>query len=117
MVGRLTHRSPDVNGAGVGVPITVIHGLGDANVPIHGLGDANVPMDHAERQFRILDEAGETVGLNVLDTRHAELVRPEDTAGQEAIATILAAATGEHESGKWGVSTAGASPWARLAYT
>jgi dipeptidyl aminopeptidase/acylaminoacyl peptidase len=92
-------------GDGVDVPITLIHGVGDANVPI----------DHAERHFRILDEAGETVGLNVLDTRHAELVRPDDAAGQEAIATILAATNGEHEVGQQGVSTVGASPWARKA--
>ncbi len=102
-----SHFTPEgKTGRSVDVPMMLIHGVRDTNVPI----------DHAESYYERLVDAGHHPGLHVANTRHSELVDPDDPeAGGIAVEAILGAARGELESGLSGVSTRGASPYARLA--
>ncbi len=81
-------------------------------VMVHGARDANVPAEFAERYFSQLDEAGHPVGLEILETRHAELIDPDDPAGAQALESILDVALGEPAVGRSGPATT--SPYARL---
>ena len=81
-------------------------------VLVHGANDANVPAEFAERYFSQLDEAGHPVGLEILETRHAELIDPQDPAGARAAELILSTALGEPPVGRSGPPTT--SPYARL---
>ncbi|MDJ0925177.1 MAG: prolyl oligopeptidase family serine peptidase [Acidimicrobiia bacterium] len=81
---------------------------GNSDTPIvmvHGAHDMNVPIDHAEHFYRTLDDSGRSVALQVLDTRHAELIDPNDPAGAEAADTITRVAYGERPRGRTGPET------------
>ncbi len=84
-------------------------------VMVHGANDYNVPAEFAERYFQQLEAAGHPVGLQILTTRHAELIDPDDPAGSRAIETIIASAAGTTDFGRSGPPTT--SPYARLAQT
>jgi len=79
---------------------------------VHGARDMNSPVDHAEDLFATLDEAGYVVSLEILDTRHAELIDPDDAAGSRSVEAIMAAASGNIDPGRTGPATT--SVYARL---
>ena len=79
-------------------------------VLVHGANDFNVPAEFAERYFRQLDTAGHPVALQILATRHAELIDPRDPAGRRAVDSIMEAAAGTPAVGRSGPPTT--SPYA-----
>ncbi len=81
-------------------------------VLVHGANDFNVPAEFAERYFEQLDKAGHPVALQILETRHAELIDPQDPAGSQAVASIMETALGTPSVGRSGPPTT--SPYARL---
>jgi predicted esterase len=97
---------------------TVLGNLGtNPQVPIslvHGARDTNSPIDHAESLYTALEAAGYKVALEVLDTRHAELIDPTDPAGTRSVEAIITATHNQIEPGRTGPATT--SVYAHLAH-
>jgi acetyl esterase/lipase len=97
---------------------TTLGNLGNnTRVPVslvHGARDTNSPVDHAESLYTVLEEAGHEVALEVLDTRHAELIDPTDPAGTRSVEAIITATDNQIDTGRTGPATT--SVYARLAY-
>jgi len=96
---------------------TVLGNLGtNPQIPIslvHGTRDTNSPIDHAETLYTALAEAGHKVALQVLDTRHAELIDPTDPAGAQSVEVIITATHNQINPGRTGPATT--SVYAHLA--
>ncbi len=74
---------------------------------------SNSPIDHVESLYTTLEAAGHEVALEVLDTRHAELIDPTDPAGAHSVEAIITATRSQIEPGHTGPSTT--LVYARLA--
>jgi len=81
---------------------------------VHGSRDTNSPVDHAESLYTKLEAAGYAVALEILDTRHAELIDPSDPAGARVVEVIMDATGGGTTPGRRGPATT--SVYAQLEY-